>query len=252
MVWNSSRMKIMFIAPLRRSADLFRAVYWDYAVFCLLLLVEGCWFKEAAIITLGGGAEQEQQCPHSGWSRETELMTSHIWAESFDTESPVMDDSREKNSKWKEKEKIWAGWQMNTKDGAPFLFFISEMCETHTNTLICLSEEKEPRVRNDSFWPRALIRSFAWVTCSGSPAGWYLPRYLWQGNRCAAQGRNHNEPCGFSAQLKSLYLLQWTATIPTNLETIQLQSPLDVSLHSQTWWKLMKPQTNHAVAPPRL
>lgn len=48
-------------------------------------------------------------------------MMSCLWAESYDTESPVMDDSREKNSETKEKEMNG----VNTMEGAPFLFFIS-------------------------------------------------------------------------------------------------------------------------------
>lgn len=111
----------------------------------------------------------------------------------------------------------------------------------HTNTLICLSEHKDPHLRNDSFWPRVLIRPFA---CSPSPAGCYLPRYLWQGNRSAAQGQNCNQPRTFCSAKKPLSP-PVNCNNPRNPETIRLQSPPDVSPHSETWWKLMKPQGNH-------
>lgn len=46
-----------------------------------------------------------------------------------------------------------------------------------------------------------LAQSFNQAVCmSHMLSGWYLPWYHWQGNRCAAQGQNHNQPCGLSVQ----------------------------------------------------
>lgn len=131
----------------------------------------------------------------------------------------------------------------NTMEGAPFLFFISSMWETHCthvhkNTPIYLPEDNQPGLRNVSFWPRVLIRPFAWVTCS--PADIYRG-ITGRGTVVLLKDKITISPVDFLFKPLSPPV---NCNNPRNPE-IRLQSPPDVSPHSEAWWKLMKPQGNH-------
>lgn len=184
------------------------------------------------------------------WCRINDVIT--LGGVMWHGENPVMDDSREKNSKWKEKEKYERVTDEHNERSSISLLYLLDVWNTHKHTHLSVRRQGTQREKRlilaHSFNQVICMSTMLWISCRLI----FTTVFLAGEPLCCSRTKSQWTLWIFCSAKKPLSPPPVNCNNPTNPETIQLQSPPDVSLHSETWWKLMKSQRNHADAPPRL